>query len=739
MNQYKIFVDETGTFSSIDRPDNCFVGGWVYKAPGEQEPQQNELAGMLKNSIKSFNKAHLNTDIKKLVYPRDMHFAPLHTPFSIRNQKYRNLWYGSREEIGPFFHDAFHKIALKTVLMFRSQGLPAIIPHEQAAYFEILRNTLIQLLKEKVFIRDSSLRICIASRRTETLLGYAGIKNPDEHESYLAEKLKEELVAASKIKMIEIEFSGATETPGLIWADFFCGAMKEKGYFDDTMKAKLKIYPFAAGYRLIRLKSKEKLEYLHQQHPVAALIHGIQVFTGISGKKETKTAVNWLTLLQEIYRSISIDERKDFLKNIGNYIESNLTRKSTRYEFLDEAEAILKALRGILPDQADKMNTDELRLQAEIGLHRLRIASHRGSYGSALVTAHVKFLQQYAGHIFSNRIEYAQHLVDAALMAAQLQDFNRLSFEAVETTIKPVQELYQKLYMAADALGSYLKYDENFAKLKGTYAQMCGFLYDMTREEHYFTEAEQGFKDDIKACRPDDHAWEQGMGFLTALYWKKGDLARTEAQFCKEIKTSLTSPSLYCLDNIASLYDPRKKAFFLLHHLCLCALAQEKKSSGYVSGLETIKTELLNNPRINRYPEMLSAKWLAVLFMKSNDDGITMDSEGKWISENPKSYMVGTDYGCAMQLLDAGEKVLPRGDDFTIGFIRLPIKMLAHKCRLALGHPSSFNLEREVRNLEERRSGATDLLNRMGLEKLDKDPANWDPYAVAALPPFYYA
>jgi len=702
MPNFYIFIDETGTFSFLDAARNCFIGGLALRDERDINAVLKDLDVLLKNSTNKFNRR--DGQKEKLNYPRDMHFSALHSPPHLRFEADKRIQV-KPQDISPFFHDVFKKISTLNPLIFRSQGLPAVIPHEQAAYIEVLRNTLLQLLQEKIFNNESTLHIFIAQRRQNILLGYSGTKEPDKYETHLAQQLREELLALNKTTNITITFASARKNTGLMLADFFCGALKNGGYLHNMQESIVR-YPFTAGFRLVKLNIQERLDYLRQHNPVVALMWGIQ-HCSVIAKKQTR--LTCLKALREIYDQCAADEKDDFYNNIRGYLNTNLTRKSSRYEFLDEADAIMKILLEILPQQPDDMSNEELRLRTDLGLHRLRVASHRGSVDQNLITAHLHFLQNHAGRSFLNRLEYLQHLVDATLIVAQVQDFNNLNFIDVEKTITPVRDLYHRVFEVLAPTG--IPFDENLAKLEGTSAQMCGFLYELTGDVAYYQRAEQGLINDIASCRPLDHAWEQGMGFLTALYWKQGDFAKAQSQFFKEINAN--SPTdIYNLDAPLT-YDPSAKPFFLLHHLYLCALAQ--KNGETIVGLDTITSFLLKSPRVAKYPEMLSVKWLAVLHINKGN------------------------YNQALELLQKNEKKPPLGDEFTIGFIRLPIKMLAHKCRLQLGEKSDFILNKEVDRLEEKREGAKQLLGTLGLGSFSIDPLQWDSYAVASLPPFYYA
>ncbi len=709
MKQFYIFIDETGSFSYLDKPGNCFIGGWVCQCDKIPKNFDKRLRVLLQECVEWFNDKQYAS--KKLKYPEDMHFMPLHTPASRRN-KYDQHITVTPDQIQPFFKAVFEAIKPSTALVFRSFGLPVIIPHEQAAYTEILRNTLLQLVSNKIFSTATSLKIIIASRRTAELLGYSGKKDPKKYEKYLADNLAREIqrTRSVKKKKIEISFASARKNPGLIIADFFCGAMKKNNYLN-KVEINPDIYSFEAGYRLINLPTQEQLSYMCRHNPVAALEHGIQLYCGQS-PTAIKTKEKLLDRLKNIYVTLTMDQKEVFLRSIGEYLENNLTQKATRYLFLNQGYEIIKALRYMIPDEASRMHRYELRIAAGLGLQNIRIASHQGRCDHSLIKKHIAFLGQWAHQIFSNRLEYIQHLVDTSLMAAQLEDFNQLHFAQVETTLTPVRKLYDDIFKATSATAGQVQYDENYAKLEGTYAQMCGFLYDLTGQEHYYQLAEEGLKNDIAACRPEDHVWEQGMGFLTALYWKRQDLAKTREQFCLEIGADADIKSnLYHLGHIP--YDQEEKIFFLLHHLYLCALAQ--RNDEVIKGLEGMRDRVLNNRRISSYPMMLSAKWLAVLLM------------------------VGNKADKAIELLEKAAATPFKGDDFTYGFIRLPIKILLHQCKVKLGKSTEFNLQTNIDILDQQNPGTKAQLEKLGVNKFSGVPKDWDSYAVASFPPYYYA
>ena len=411
--------------------------------------------------------------------------------------------------------------------------------------------------------------------------------------------------------------------------------------------------------------------------------------------------------MQLIFDKLDRREKRRLFHSWKNYLDVLLRKSPDRYDNLKEAESALKCIKRLLPSDFKKMDNDTLRMFADLGLQKIRIASHRGKIEDGVVRSHIAFIKDFSQRIFRNRMEYMQHQIDASLIAVQVQAFNPLKFDEAENNIKPIREKYEAMFQPEFSRGNII--DENRAKLEGTYGQICGFLYNLTREERYYDQAEKSLKNDIAACVYGEHVWEQGMGFLTSLYWRNGKLRQAIESFLEESQAPKDSSSLFDLSE-TSLFGGFEKPFLLLHRLYICALAAEKGEK--IRGIEAVGKKMLSLNGLDRYPWFLSAKWLAVLYMK----------QGKF-------------KGARKLLLRA----VRHDKNFTLAFVRLPVKMLLHLCNHHLNIPSDFSLKSEIAYLEELRPGVGKILEQLGIERFYSKPGRWNFYETAVFPPFYYA
>ena len=145
MDTLYIFIDETGSFSYRD--SLSYVGGWVSNKRGCFKKVENKF----QQSVKKFNTYLKSKDQNySLDYPTHTHFMPLHLK-DLRTDK--DLAIPLVPKYAPVLcQDIFDTLREETLLVFKSSGKPAIIANEQAAYIDILRNTLIQLLDEDQFV-----------------------------------------------------------------------------------------------------------------------------------------------------------------------------------------------------------------------------------------------------------------------------------------------------------------------------------------------------------------------------------------------------------------------------------------------------------------------------------------------------------------------------------------------------------------------------------------------------------
>lgn len=688
MGKYRIYIDETGGFSYTDKQKNCFVGGWVC----DQSPKLDEyLLNFFKENVAAYNKT---PEVTELIYPDHMHFFPMHLETH-------------RQDASIFFERVFAKIRKRLRFVFRSQGAPVIIPHEQAGYMEILRNTLVQLVRDLCRTgKQNNLHIVIATRRQEILYGFSGFGDPKGYERNLSEKLASEMKKSLPGDLsckIKIEFGSAFRDPGLILADFFCGAMKygKANYLDEYDD--IRKYQFSAGFGLVGATLIEQMKYVALQDPVGALLLGVQAYTWANGER--------YSFLEDCYQGLDRQQKGVFSGSVLQILDDLLIKRADRYDFLGEAGAMITLVRRLLPVDSSDMDGDELQLKAGLDLHEIRIVSHQGKTHADMVTAYLAFLQRYRNELFSNQMAFLQQLVDATLIGIQVLAFNNLQFIAVEQALKPVRDLYEKVFGAI--AGEDSMPDENRAKLEGTYGQMCGFLYNITGEEDYFLKAEQSLQNDVAACHHGTHTWEQGMGFLSALYWRNGKLEQAREQFFLETQTSSEDfkTNLYDL-NRYNLFGGMEKPFFVLQRCRICALAA--KNGEQITGLDSYRDKLNSMQGLTRYPRFVAAKWLAVVYLLK---GQAKD---------------------ALKLLEAALGTKDSGD-FAIDFIRLPMKLLVNHCLEKEGKTAAFSLNEELQHLEDLQQGTREILKQLRVDRFSGNAAGWDPYEVVLLPPFYYA
>ncbi len=688
MANYVVYIDETGSFSYMDKADTCFVGGWVCKSTDNLKAK---LETLLKNAVETNNQAHG----RKIQYPNDLHFFPMHVTTH-------------PNEARAFFHNLFSSVKSLTYFHFRSSGRPLIIPHEQACYMEILRNTIIQLVNYKPLMDNcSSLSILIAHRRTEILYGYSGIEQPEKYERYLAEKLRGEIKQSLKgvfQAKISVDFASARRHPGLIIADFFCGALKTFNGYDYLTDYGPKInFRFNSGYQYFKFDSFENIRLAASLNPVAALMQAVQVYLG----NESKSLRENLTIL---HGNLGKEEKAAFTKAILLYLDERLIADGKRYDSLNEGQILIDLLRSFMPLEVSKMNDEELATKASLDLHEIRIASHRGQISVKPVDDYIRFLHEKKDRLFNNRMLYLQQIIDASLIGVQVLAFNKLQFEKISEIIGPIRTLYEKV---GNAIASTTNMpDENTARLEGTFGQMSAFLYNITGNQDYFEQAEKSLLKDVSACLSGSSTWKQGMGYLTALYWRNGLLDKAIDSFCREAGIPASQEqNLFNLEKW-DLCGESREPFLMLHRIQVAALAAHQGKS--ITGHKVIRDHIGIPARLCSYPRSLTAKWLAVMYMQQGD------------------------YQSASTLLSAA---MPKekGKNFTLDFINLPIQMLYHFCLGKLGEKSNLNLQKEMDDLEKRQEGTRKILEQLGIARFDEPSDTWHPYELANLMPFYFA
>lgn len=726
---FHVFIDETGTFSYLQKR-NSFVSGWVVA-----DKHEKQLNKTLRKCVNEFNENMKEKGVgESVLYPNHLHFMPLH-------YKNRRINSDAGISIDPvhvpiLVNSIFNALKDKSLLVFRSSGMPFIIPHEQAGYMEVLRHTLVQLLHDPVFGQDVKIIITIGHRRSKMLYG-EGHKQALNYERHLSEQLSTELLQSftqKKRPNIQIIFDDARNIPGLIIADFFCGAFRNdcRGYLKDYNSSILRNYYFSKGYRLVGVRAVQQLSFFETIDPVAALVQCMDMLSDDMQNEEIQS------LFDGMFQRLDESMKKSFFESAQNFITEIIVGNADRYAQLDHVKNMLDLLRGHLTLKIPSgMSPSELRMMAEIQLNEIRIESHKGRTDVSMLQDFLSFLDQYGDLAFENQLAIMQRRIDAILLGIQVSAFNTFRFEEVDGFLREYRDRYKDMFRVE--LARTGARDGNLARLEGTLGQMDGFLCDINREvaSAHFDAAEDSLKNDIAACVPGSRNWEQGMGYLTALYWKNGDLDKAIPQLLEEAgQPGMNRNNVFNLKNLKAL-GCEQKPFIFMHRLNICALAQKKGKT--ITGQDSAADFLLQNKRLSQYPEMLSAKWMAILYgmeaerneknaqaiVYKGHDALALDVMERNLCQSKR-------------LLDAA---LDGGNDggYTIQVLRLPLKLCKHLILKKLCQPSQFDCQKEVACLDKIQPGAEHLLKKLGIEKYYGNEDTWNFYDIGTLLPFYYS
>jgi hypothetical protein len=294
-------------------------------------------------------------------------------------------------------------------------------------------------------------------------------------------------------------------------------------------------------------------------------------------------------------------------------------------------------------------------------------------------------------------------------MGVQVTAFNAFRFLEAEPFIVKVRDDYRRLF--GEALSRPGVKDEHLARLEGTLGQIYAFEADLSGDETWAELAEMSLRRDVDLCVKGSPHHDQGLGYLTVFYWKRADLERAVRAFLEEAgEPGLTPEAVFNLN--ADPFHCARKPFLLLHRLALCALARHRGLT--VSGAAEAAHTLLAHPeKLPVYPVNLQAKWATVLLAQ----------EGK--------------PGKALDLVHAaleGEEL-----SFTLELVRLPLRMLEAHLRAVTGESPDFSLPAARACLAGMSPGADELLSRLPFDRFDGPPADWKPYRIGALLPFYFS
>jgi hypothetical protein len=701
MANITIFIDETGDFSFNSKTSS--VGGWVYKAKNETRFKiEQKIEGIIKASVKYFNNYLISEQSSfKLDYPSHMHFMPLH--LSEQREKDKTITIHPRH-IPIFFNHLFNELNNITLQVFKSTGKPVFMPNEQATYIDILRNTLLQLVDHPK-LSSQKLTIIIAQRRVRSLYGYGGFLDQDAYEQHIIKGLTQELLDAfpNNKPELKIIFDSARKNPGLIVADFFCGAQRWQK--NDYLKeyTQLSTYPFANGYKRIGNRLVQQLEYIQESDTPTAAILCTEVLSTDPDNTEIKS------LLISMIEKMGPRDKSIFCKSISELFDEKLVNDPDRYNQLKNMNKLVYILHSILPTDYHKMPQVELKLIATLLLNQIRIDSHLGKTENTSTNLFLSFLDEYGENTFENQMEIMQKRIDSVLMGVQIKAFNKFKFNIIEENIKEIKDKYYSMFNF-DLESTPVK-DNNLARLEGTLGQMYGFLYDIEQDNDYFELAELSLQTDIIATIDDTPSSEQAHGYLTTLYWKSGNLEKATKQFIKETKNKVENINkIYNLSDTKT-FSTDENPFIQLHRLYLCALAT--KGGSKINRIEKEKEFLLKQNDLYEYPKLLSAKWLAIIFLLNDD------------------------YNNAAEILERA--LTKKSTEDTIDVIRISLKLLQHYSLIKLDRASNFSCQKEVKALGLQQKEFEEVLIKRGIEKYYQNEKNWSVYEIGILLPFYFS
>jgi len=690
---YKIFIDETGNFAKKTRAQRHtdFIAGWVCR-----EKFTFVLKNLLVQTAEPFNREIRENDGDDFILkiPDHLHFIPLHLPEKrIKKDQHIKV---PEAKVRDMISAIFAAIEKDVLLVFRSYGFPRYYANEQAAYLEILRAAVLQLLDDLPLQRDDRVHIVIAARRIKSLMGEYGYTNIRQYETYLCESLKKEISESFRSKNMglpHITVEDARESAELAAADLFCGALRWADY--DYLHAyknsgKVREYSIHSAFIHIPNRSVPRIAYIFENDPVMGLIQGFLHLAQNPGNAEMENA------LRSMCAKLTDEDKKDFAKELEYMLHEKVTADPYRYRNLD---AFLH-----LADEIDRFFTEK-HIRAVTWKYRIRIMSHKGGTDIETVRGYLNLLDKDGAEIWGSMYHAAQERLETLLFIVQPAAFNVFRFDAVEAYLSEEIRKYETLFP------DKRQTDETRAKLEGTIGQMYGFLCDFPDGEAFFEDALLYLQKDLAHCRKHSHTWFQAAGYLTSLYFKKGDYANALQSFLQETRSeNRTEEEVFDLSK-QDLFCSKQGDFFLLHRLYLCALGL--KNGKTLIGEDYLAEKLLTGENRNQYPVFLSVKWLGVIYAL----------KGNW--ERAWDLFTSVDTS--------------RTENFTLDVLRLPIRILAHLSARKLGKKSDLDLEKDLRELEKRMPGIRSTLKKLGLENYRNYNDAWDVYEIARIMPFYYS
>jgi len=687
MNYY-VFIDETGDFIIKNNMNNTnYVGGWI--CTHEIKDLENKLVSTVRSFLQQ-EKLSFHFSI-----PDHLHFMPLHIP-AMRKGRENHINSVPLEYVQPLLTKIFSIIKNEVFLIFRSTGFPHFYANEQASYIEILRSTIYQLIDDLKITSKDKLEIVIAARRVKELLGQFSINNIKFYEKKLIESFHKEIIKDvfeyKKLKnnQIRIVVDDARKNTSLAVADLFCGALRwEKYNYLEKFQQKIKSFDIHNAFINIPNRATSIIDNIYEHDPAMGLL---SAFETLSKNKNQSELIQYVdTLCQKIHP----DDKQNFNKELRRYLNEKLVDDPNRYQNLDQINIFIHEI---------TKRFNDIHIVGTLKYYYIKLLSHQGSTDLQPVHDYYQFLELYGPLLHGNMYIVAQERLEAILTIVHPAAFNIFKFERVEQYLSEEIKKYESIFPDVEG-----RIDETRARLEGTMGQMYGFLCDYPGNESMFEKALDYLKKDVKHCILYSKYWEQGMGYLTSLYFKKRKLNKAIQSFKRETRSEKEkTDNIYNLSKLL-LFKSNEGDFFLLHRLYICALANKINKKEIKSTKELMK-KLLKNNKLSKYPICLSVKWLSVIFAQKGD-------------------------------IDTALKILQKIDttptqDFTIDVIKLPIKILIHFYKKKLNISSSFNLDNELNLLEKHEKGIKENLLLLGIDKINE---NTDYFDAAQILPFYYS
>lgn len=713
MTNYSIYIDETGSFYPSKSKDTNFVGGFVSSNFNKKtilekiNPKLNEINKVISQEFGNDNKFNINNDL---------HYAPLHKmDLRVAHDSHIKVPVEKVPEILQLITDTIYK---NTDFIFRSSGFSSYFINEQSSYFELLRATIFQLLDDPIFDNNNveKITINIASRKSRKIFGEKIYENFDEYEKKIIDNLIQEIKTVFKYKdfskKVEIFVIPARTSFELQIADIFIGCLRENKYIS-TYKDNNKTRKYNL-HNAFKYEPKRKVEELKNIFSLDKSKGLILTFEYLSNEDLSEGIKNELyKLLEEFFSKTDEDDEISFFDDLKLYLESKTTKDSMKYQNLNFIENYIKNIQKNIHFIKSELYRNKLNFVLK--KNYLKVHSHIGRPNLDPIDDFLNIIENNDLGIFSNIYELLQERLESKLRAITIV-LNSLKFDNWEDKLTEELNLYKSVLKLVGEKTIISKKDNNLAKISGTLGQIYAFMYDINKDEDYYHFAESYIKEDISYCLENTKEYFKALGYLTTLYFKKGDLEKAEKSFLLETNSTNENKELiYNLSKNELFKSNDKDSFYKLHRIYLCALAQ-KIDNKEIIGIDKFVEDFIKSNTPLKYPNFLTAKWL----------GVILANQGKL--EKAKEI-----FDLITSNLDEKE--------FIIKIISLPIHLLSYHTNKILGGDSLLDIETNLYTIDLEVSGTTETLTKIGFYDYlyNKSVKVEELYNIALMMPFYYA